>query len=343
MTTQLDASIGIKKESTYGTAVTVDRFLEFTEESLESSNEYGQGEGQRPGRRIARLDRRVLNKINAGGSITDEAKTKGLGLLLEAALGGTPTVTETSVASGVFQQVHTLTQGAQPSYTLQKGIPKLDGSGVETYTYPGSQAQSIEFDFSNSDILKVAIEWMCREIVRDVAYATPSYPADAGLFHFVGGEVTISDGVLTVPTTTALALITGAATGVVRGGSVSVEQSLDGEGWNLGGAGKRTRANVVGLGTVSGSLEVEFADEVMADHYLDQDTLSLVLTFTHDSVIGVSLAPVLQIVIPAMRLEGAVPTAGGGDPITLSVDFTGLDDGENEPIYVVYRTTDTAV
>ncbi len=342
MTTQLDCSIGIKKESVFGTPVTVDQFLEFIEESLEDSTEFGQGEGMRPGQRVARLDRRVVNKIDAGGSITDEAKTKGLGILLEAGLGGTPTSTETA-DTGVFQQVHTLTQGAHPSYTLQKGIPKGDGSGVETFTFPGSQANSIEFDFSNGEILKITLEWMCREVLRDEAYASPSYPASAGLFHFVGGAITVSDGTLTVPTTTALATITGGETATVRSGSITVDQSLDGEGWNLGGAGKRTRAKRVGRASVSGSLEFEFDDETMSDAYLDQDDLKLVLNFTHDSTIGASSAPVLQIVIPALRLEGAVPTANGGDQITVSADFTGLHDGSNEPIYVVYRTTDTDI
>ncbi|WP_062516488.1 phage tail tube protein [Demequina gelatinilytica] len=342
MTTQLDCSIGVKKESVYGTPVVVDRFLEFTEESLEDSTEYGQGEGMRPGQRGARLDRRVVNKIDAGGSITDEAKTKGLGLLLEAGLGGTPTNVETS-DSGVYQQVHTLTKGAHPSYTLQKGIPKLDGSGVETYTFPGSQASSIEFDASANDILKVSLEWMCREVLRDVAYAAPSYPVDAELFHLTHAALTFSDGTLTVPTTTALASITGAATATARTVNVKIEQGLDGEGWNIGGQGRRTRANVVGRATVSGSAEFEFDNEEMADAYLDQTTLSLVLTFTHPSTIGSSSNPVLQIVIPAIRLEGAVPTSAGGDVITVSADYTALEDGTNEMIYVVYRTDDTTV
>lgn len=338
MTTPLDCSIGIKKESVYGTAVTVDRFLEFTDEGLEDKTEYGQGEGMRPGQRTVRLDRRVTSKIDAGGNVEVEAKTKGLGLLLEAALGA---LTNTETAdSGVYQQVHTLTAGALPSYTLQKGIP--DDAGVETFTFPGCQAESIEFDFSNSEILKIALEFMGRETVRDVAYATPSYPTADALFTFVHGVITVSAGSLTVPTTTALASITGGSTATIRSGNVSVAQGLDGEGWNMGGAGKRTRARKVGRATVTGSLEFEFADETTSDAYLDQDTLSLVLTFTHDSTIGASSAPVLQIVIPALRLEGAVPTANGGDVITVSADFTALDDGTNEPIYVVYRTTDTA-
>ena len=45
MTLQSDCSVGFKAESTYGTGVTVDRWLEFTSEDFTQDNEYIDSEG----------------------------------------------------------------------------------------------------------------------------------------------------------------------------------------------------------------------------------------------------------------------------------------------------------
>ena len=69
MTTQLDCSIGLKEETVYGTGVTVDQWLEHTEESLDANLTFAQGEGMRVGSRVARADRRVLTKKEFGGGV----------------------------------------------------------------------------------------------------------------------------------------------------------------------------------------------------------------------------------------------------------------------------------
>ena len=51
MTTQLDAQIGFKKESSYGVGVTVDTFPEFTAEDLTWMPTFVDGAGMRVGRR----------------------------------------------------------------------------------------------------------------------------------------------------------------------------------------------------------------------------------------------------------------------------------------------------
>ena len=56
-----DWSVGIGKESVFGTAVTPTRWLEFTEAKLhEIDRGIKQGAGLRPGSRVARSARRTL-------------------------------------------------------------------------------------------------------------------------------------------------------------------------------------------------------------------------------------------------------------------------------------------
>ena len=339
MSIQKDASLGIKKETTYGTYVVPDKFLEFTEESLEWTPEFLTGEGLRPGVRVPRAGRRSIGKHSAGGSITVEAGTKGLGALLEAALGA---VTNTATAdAGVFQQVHTpLRDDWLPHYTIQKGVPLL-GGGLQATSFLGAQCESIEISASNSAIVTVATEWVARDAVVNQAYAPPSYPVDLELFTFLHGQ--LYTGEVTPPSATEL----GAGEteiGNVTDFSVKWTNGLDSGGYNLGGEGRRTRRAALGAGEASGSLTVEYSDNAMRDAYINQDDLSLVLTFEHPSTIGASSHPTLQVVIPCVRLDGETPKASGGDVITTSPGFTILDGlvPGVEPIYLVYRTSDTA-
>ena len=145
MTTQLDCSLGLKKETVYGTAVVVDKFPEFVEESLGWNPSFVQGSGLRVGSRLGRSRRRVLAKQSAGGDIDLELVSKGIGVFLEA-LFGTGVSTAVPGQAGVFQQLYTpTTTDPLNSYTIQKGIPTLGGGAVTPMTFLGAVCASGEF------------------------------------------------------------------------------------------------------------------------------------------------------------------------------------------------------
>lgn len=344
MTVQLDSSIGMKKETTYGTAVTVDQFCEFTSESLDRKAEYLQGSGLRVGSRVARSGRRLLGKDGGEGNITLEAPTKGLGIFLQAAFGS---VTSTVVpsATGAYQHVFTpATTDPIPSYTIQKGIPPIGGGTTTAYTFLGAVCRSLEINAKNAEIVEVSTDWLAREVKTDVAYATPSYPVSLELFTFTHGAIYLG-GTLTKPTTTALASTTASAAANVIDANVKWDNGMDEGARTLGGAGLVVRKPILGLAGVSGSLTVEYDSTTLRDAYIAQTDLALVLTFTHTTTIGTGtpVACALQVVVPVIRLEGEIPKAGKGEAITQSIDFTGLDGlaASTAPIYVVYRSTDS--
>lgn len=341
MTTQLDCSIGLKAETTWGTAITVDQFVEFLSETFDYTPDFLQGKGLRVGARVDRAGRRSVGKIDAGGNVVMEAPVKGLGAFLAAAFGS---VTNTAVPSqsGVYQQVHTpTTSDPLPSYTIQKGIPPLGGGATTALTMLGSVCSSIEFAAKQGDILQVTSEWTSRELRTDIAYATPAYPANLDVFTYVQGAITIG-GSPTPPTTTAPAS-GGTAVANVGDFSMKWDNGLDGAGWNMGGAGRRTRKAAVGKGKLTGKLTAEYSDTSLRDAFMNQTTLALVLTFTHTSTIGTSAHPLLQFHVPGIKLDGgAIPQSNGGDVIATDIDFSGLDTQSGPPISVVYVSTDTA-
>lgn len=342
MTTLLDSSVGIKKETTFGTAVTVDRFPEFVSESLDWKNSYRQSEGKRAGSRMARAKGRVLDQIDAGGQLRLEAVTKGLGLFLNAALG-TSTVNETA-DTGVFLQVHTpSTVGKVESFTLQKGIVPVGGAAVQPYTFLGAMCEQMELDFSGG-ILAVSLDWIAREVVTTEAYASPSYATGSEPFAFVHGEI-YAGATVTKPTATTLASTADTPVATIKGGKLTVKNNLDGDGYNLGGAGRRTRASERGVLDVSGSLDVELADTKFRKALLDQEDMSLLLTFEHPSAIGANSHPTLQVYIPLVRFNDGLPMDNNTKPVNTTMNFVVLDSlaASTEPIYICYQSSDTAL
>lgn len=339
MPTQLDAQIGLKKESVYDTAVTVDTFYEYTDETLTWEPEYAQGAGMRVGRRLDRADRDVLVKEMVGGSFTVEGQTKGLGKLFEAALG---TATSTLISGSAYQQLFTPIQGALPSYTIQKGIPPVGGGASNPHTFTGMVCSGFELSGDNAAIPTITFNWAGKSLLTGTALATASYPTGVEELSFVHGSLRLG-GAVTVPTTTALAS-GGTATANVRSVSLSYDNGLDSEGFNFGAAGKRSRKQEIGKAAVTGNLTVEYDSNTLRDAWIAGSQLALVLTYATTTAISGGNFPTLQITIPSIKLRGEIPQSNGGDVVVQSIDFTAFDGGvAAQPVYVAIVTAETAI
>ncbi len=193
-----DWSVGLAKESVFGTAVTPSRWLEFTEpKPFTIDRGIKQGAGLRPGSRVARAARRVKTIRQASGDITVEAFSKGLGLLLEACMGsGVSTV----VSGAVYQQVHSLAD-VLPSHTIQFGVPNSAGT-IRPLTFSGCTVSAWELGGAVGDIAALKTTWDARNWTTATAYTSPSYPTGGNLFTVE--SATINTGTLTMPTATAL-------------------------------------------------------------------------------------------------------------------------------------------
>lgn len=340
MTTQLDCSVGLKKETTYGTAVVPDHFPEFTDENFDWNPTFVQGIGLRVGSRVLRSARRSLGKQMVAGDLTVEAGSKTHGILLEAAFGSV--VSTQRGVTGVYQHNFTpTTTDTLNSYTIQKGVPVLGGGATAPIQAPGAVCSAINFALANSDKLMIKTSWNARGPVDTAtAYAAPSYPTPIELFTFVQAVITIG-GAVTDATTTAFATGGTAAADIVDF-DFTFDNGLADNGFNIGSAGLRANKPVIGLSPLSGTVTAEYDNNVLRDAYLAQTDLALVLTFTGASNIGTgSDHPGLQIHIPNIRLESELPKANGGQVIQQKIGFTGFDNLTKPPIRVSYATTDT--
>lgn len=335
-----DGVLGIAKETTAGTAVTVSRFYEIRgDETLDWQKTVVQGQGLRVGSRVARSNRRVLAAGQGGGDFTVECCSKGMGLLWQACLGAAGVSTQVS-SSDTYQQVFKPLSGATaPStLTIQKQLVEAGGT-VDAVTFAGCTVAGWEFDFPNNDIctLKVTVDAM--DYSTSTSAATASYPDEpVHLFHFAQGA--IKKGTLTEPTTTAIASAT-TAVGDVRGGTLVASNNLVADRFNAGGAGRKSQ-QLFGALDLTGTLTVEYDAATMRDAMLNETALCLVLTFT-----GAALDTgneILQIVLPEIKLDSPLPQMNGTDLVTTDFDFTVLDNlTATEPIWVIQTTLDTAI
>lgn len=341
MTTQLDSSIGIKKETTFGTAVTVDRFPEFLSESLDWKPEYMIGRGLRVGSRVQRADRRKLGRQHVEGDISLEACARGLGIFFEALLGQ---ATSTIIGAGpAYQHLFTLTNTDPfPTYTIQKGIPLLGGGSVQAATFSGMACTRGTIASALGEIVRLDTSWFGKQVSTAVAYAAPSYIASntQELYTFLDGSITLGTTAITVPTTTALA--TG-STGVnnIRDFTVTIDNKLDTSGYTYGSNGTLGRRPTLGATSITGKLTAEFDSVTNRDYYLNNTTVGITLTFQTTTLLQTSVYNTLQVVLPAVKLDGDTPRAVSDGVVTQDIGFTVLDNATQAPVYVVLRNLDT--
>lgn len=335
MATVLDASLGFGLESPYGTAATPARWLEYSSQSMDAKPVRKQSAGYRAGSRMARANRRVTVTSGAGGDVGLDVLSKGLGLWWQCLMGAG---SSTLVSTGVYQQVFTLADTFQP-FTLQAGVPRLntDGSAtIDPLTYSGCTVPDFELT-GGQDILKLKTAVDAQAVTTATAYAAPSFTTGATPLHFAGAS--LYTGTLTAPTTTVLA---SAATPLanVKSWSCKIDRKPFSDRYLFGNAGKKSRP-VAGLNAPTGKLEVEYSDTVFRDAFLADTDMSLVVTYTGGAL--TAGLETFQVVIPNIRLDGQLPS-GGGEIVSMSCGFTGLDGlTAAQPLWIVVRTSDAAL
>lgn len=339
MATTQDVQLGSIPEVTYGTALTVSRFYEPVDESLAYNKTTQQGKGIRTGSRVARSGRRVITRTDAGGDFTLECLSKSQGTLWQACLG---TGVSTLVSGTTFQQnfTPTTTGAVFPSMTVQKGTVAADGTVYAT-TFAGMCVTDWEFNAPQTDIATLKVSWDGKSMATATALATASFVTTPSLFHFAQVASVTYGGAVTVPTATTLAT-GGTAVTNVRSFQLKCQNNLTTDRFTFGGAGTKLQPTV-GTREITGSMTIEYTDNVTRDAFIADTANAFTITFTSTEALSTGFAQ-LQIVIPELKLDGELPAANGTDLVTVDVPFTVLDNlVAAQPLYVCIRTADTTL
>lgn len=255
----VSAQLGIKTETTWGTAVTVDKFLPFRSEGIK--NDGGSSipsKALRAGRRVQHTHRRSVPII--GGPVVVEFGNTGIAAVLKHCFGAVATT-----GSGPY--THTYTPGSLrgKSFTAQVGRPDAGGT-VRPRTWAGCKIPDWEIAATSpGEVVLLNLNVSAASETGATGLATASYTSGWDPFIFEDGAVTASGSSIRVDSFS-LKGNNGLRTDrKAMGGSTITEQ--------LGNA-------MVGL-TIS--LTMDFEDLTQYDKVLDDSSLTLVLTLTNGS------------------------------------------------------------
>jgi hypothetical protein len=339
--TGIGAQFGYAAESTWGTIVTPDHFLEFDDESLQYQPTWLEGTGLKSGRQGKPASRAVISRYGASGDITMDMSYNKLGALLKAALGSSATATQIGL-SGIYKQVHALGDPTNKSLTVQIGRPQASDGVVKPFTYPGAVVTEIEFSVSDGELGKVRVSFDAKDEATATGLASASYIANSGVFKFsdinvfkVGGTPSTASNVTSIASGVSVASI-------VKSFSVKLTWPKATERYGLGNAGAKAQQLQNGLVSVTGSLGGEFNTQAeFYDVFKAQTTTAMQLTF-NGAVLSTSNYA-FDIILPACKYKMANPDVNGPDVVQQQIDFEAYDNAVDNQIQVTYQSSDTAL
>lgn len=319
--------LGVKAETTYGTAVTVDRFFEFDSESIAVEVGRVESSGIRAGLRAMRADRRVPYVMGASGSVQFSVLSKGFGFWLAQSLGtvGTTGPVETTVYT------HTGTVGTMTgdSFTAQVGIPQAGGATITPKTVSGGKVKSFELSCAAGEPLSFSADLDFRDLNHSTSLATASYPTSTELLTFIGGSVTV-----------------GGTAVDVRSFSVKVDNGLAIDRRFIRSSVLKKEPVEASHRKIDVELGLDFESTTHQDRVLAATAAgaqaAVVLTCAGLSTIGSTLKPQLTITLPVVMFDGDTPTIGGPDLVSESIKGMALQNTAGDsPISIAYQTVDT--
>ena len=329
--TGLDAQLGYKLETTVGTAVTVDKFLEFNSEGFEFDPSYIEPEGLRTGVKFRRGSRLVQSRKQVSGSLEVNHSTRLMGGLWKLALGSSVTTPTVVTAGQSWKQVHQTGDLLGKSATFQVGRPQPDGT-VKAHTYSGCKCSGWELSISDNEIAKFSMDIDGWDESTATALATASY-VSAAEFSFMQVSAFTLGG--TVSGTTELSVAGGTApTAVVKSISLKGDNALATERYGLGNAGIKKEQLENGIPTITGTFDAEY---IQSDFYtpFKANTATTLYLKVEGSVIGSSSdKDTIEIIAPQIRIKKATPQVDGPDIVGQKVEFEVYSDGTNNPFQV---------
>lgn len=323
--TGLGAYVGAVAETSYGTPVTVTRFLEFLNEGIEPQIERISSSGIRAGSTVARTARWAVNDKGARGPISFEVANKGFGLWFKHAFGSVLIATPGGATTA---RTHTLVLGDKDdlSMTVQKVVPDVGGTN-RAFTYGGCVLTEWELSLGLDGLLLFNTNVDAQNWTTATAAATASFPASDELFGYQDAAVNVDNGQIN-------------ATGI----TLRCQDAMATERYYLRAVGTKSRPILNGNRTLGGELTLEFEDMTEVNYFLNgapgtELEVELVMT---GSQIESGFNYGLSVTMPKCRFDGGMVSVSGPDIITVSAPFMAMDDLSNEPVTAVYTTTDTA-
>lgn len=313
----LDAQLGYKLETTVGTEVTVDKFLEFNSEGFEFDPSFIEPEGLRAGQKFKRGSRLVQSRNMVSGSLELNYATRLMGGLWKLALGSSVT-TPTLITGSAYKQIHQTGDLLGKSATFQIGRPEPGTGTVRAHTYRGCKVTGWEWSVADGEVAKFKLDVDGWNESTSTALATASY-STAEEFNFLQAVSLTLGG--TISGTTEMTLAGGTApTSVIKSISFKGENALATERFGVGNSGTKREQLENGIPTIMGTLEAEYNRTEFYDTFKANTPTSLYLRLDGSIISGTDRHSV-EFIVPEIRFKKVTPTIEGPDLVSASVEF----------------------
>lgn len=310
----LSAQLGFVAETTYGTAVTVTRFVPLVDEGIQTEIGFLESDGIIAGARVRRSQQWSTGLVRLEGDVGLELYDMSLGLLFEHAMGSVTTSGTTAPFTHTFSPGELTGKGL----TVQVGRPDRGGT-VRPFTYAGCKVQSMEIAVQTEEIATVGVTLVAQTHTTGTALAAVSYATNIAPMTFVNGSFTLAGSTLCVRSAT-ISLENNLSTERVCIGQNYIDQPLEND-----------------LREYSGEIELEFPDLIHYNRFIAGTEGALVLNIRN------TLSTASLTVIANVRTDQATPTVEGREMLVQTFDFTCVGtNSDSSAISLVYKCSDTA-
>lgn len=322
----LTTQLGFKDESTYGTAVTVDRFAEYESESIGPDRATIESPVMRSGTRGMREDRFIPYVPSCSGGITMPVLTKGFGWWLKHMLGASSTGT---VSDSTYTHTGTIATLCGDSFTLQLNRPLgACGDTDQAFTYEGGKITDWTLSCEQGGYVKAEMNMVFEAGTTATGLASASYPTGMELMPFGASSLTLAGSAFPV-----------------KQWSVSCNNGL-----------KTDRMHVRGSYQIKEPIESAFREvtfsatcdyEALADVYnrvvsstASGSMAAVVITSLGPTLAGVSAYPGLIITMDKVRFDEGHPNVSGPDMTEIAITGKALIPASGTWLSVAFRSVD---
>ena len=326
MSSILDQVVQVGVESTYGTAVAPTRAYEAKADTFTRDVEYIQSIGFRRDMQTIRSDRDDTISLGATGSIEMDVMDKGLGLLLQHALGTASGPTQQGSTSAYLQTHATSDSLPTGSYTVQ--VSRVDNSGtLRTFTYEGSQITGWNISQELGAATSMTFNFDSENEQTSTGEATPSYITSTDPYVFTEAAIEINDSAITSFT------------------SFSIDGDLGAKTDRrfLAGSATKSQPKRSSVPSYTGTVSGEFASLTQYAAFVAGTTFKLEFICTKGTAIEGAYYPFFHVTMPVCKWTGSTPVASLDDLTTIELPFTVLDNGTDAAVTITYLSTDTSV
>jgi Phage tail tube protein len=329
----LDAQLMFAPETTWATAVTPTKAVEFDSETLAYDPTFEEPTGLRPGILYKRASRVRVSRQSVSGDFTLEHATKNMGTLWKYALGSNLSAPVVIGATTAYKQIHTPQGQYGLGITVQVGRPEPSTGNVKPFTYSGCKISGWEFDVKDNatPTLKLTVDGQKEDTT--VALATPSYIAGSTVFDFsqatmtLGGTAATASGETTISSGVAVSTI-------ITEFTLTGSNPMATDRYGLGNAGLKAQQLQNDTPTITGKLSAEFNKAELYDVFKANTTTAMHFSLTGGLVASSPSNYLLDFVLPAIKIKSAPPNVSGPDIVQMSTTFEVYSDEVNPVIQV---------